>query len=667
MSSNSLHALFLGPNAENQQLFEKLLLEFLRDHAYWRRNFHPEDGNAIPTSAQFHDAFLDMVAKTRRELGALSSDLKRAAPFYSPRYIGHMNSDLLIPGLIAQMMTTLYNPNNVSAEAGPATISRELEVGNQLAVMCGYNVDPRSSPVAWGHLTSGGTVANYEALFNLREVKFFPQALAAAAQELGIRLPEIGPKDQEIQSYSPWELMNFSIEQTVALLQQVRDCLKKQGIGRQDFQAFWEAVNGQSLKHLGMVAFFEKHSSLKPPIVLAPATAHYSWEKGLRLLGMGESQLVKVHTTRNMTLDMDHFEEVVAREMAAERPILAAIGVLGTTEFSSVDPLAEMVAVRERWLNKGRFFGIHVDAAWGGYISSLFRRADGSLAGQQEIASDFKWFPSTKVYQAMGALASADSITIDPHKLGYLPYPSGAYICRNIGTIDFIVQKVSYLYDIRDERETKNQTVRLKNLGQFILEGSKPGAAAAAAYVSHRVLPLHKHGFGRLVERTIRACEYFRYKLHTLKKRLEEHIYLTIPIEPQTNILCFAFNPKKNPYLGLMNPFERRIFANIKIDYKMPLQLKEFIGSYTSLVKQKVHPDLANDILSDLGIDPASFVKHPENDKQSDHIFLFRHSLMSPWLLEKVDGLNYIDRFCDCLENLILQALKSPTYVGQGA
>ena len=34
-------ALFLGPKAENAELVEKMLLEVFRDHAFWRRNFHP--------------------------------------------------------------------------------------------------------------------------------------------------------------------------------------------------------------------------------------------------------------------------------------------------------------------------------------------------------------------------------------------------------------------------------------------------------------------------------------------------------------------------------------------------------------------------------------------------------------------------------------------------
>ena len=46
-----LNACFLGPYGENDGLLEHMVVEFLRDHVYWRRNFHPEDPPAIPTSA----------------------------------------------------------------------------------------------------------------------------------------------------------------------------------------------------------------------------------------------------------------------------------------------------------------------------------------------------------------------------------------------------------------------------------------------------------------------------------------------------------------------------------------------------------------------------------------------------------------------------------------
>ncbi|MEI7037922.1 hypothetical protein [Fulvimonas yonginensis] len=48
---HTLDACFPGPYGENDTLLERLLVEFLRDHVYWRRNVHPEDPPAIATAA----------------------------------------------------------------------------------------------------------------------------------------------------------------------------------------------------------------------------------------------------------------------------------------------------------------------------------------------------------------------------------------------------------------------------------------------------------------------------------------------------------------------------------------------------------------------------------------------------------------------------------------
>ena len=97
---HALDACFLGPYGENDTLLEKLMVEFLRDHVYWRRNFHPEDPPAIATAAAQHPDYLAFEARMRRELHQLSAALKKSVPFHSPRYIGHMASDLLLPGRI---------------------------------------------------------------------------------------------------------------------------------------------------------------------------------------------------------------------------------------------------------------------------------------------------------------------------------------------------------------------------------------------------------------------------------------------------------------------------------------------------------------------------------------------------------------------------------------
>ena len=43
----ALRAWFIGPRAENAALVERLVTEALRDHVFWRRNYHPEDGFTI--------------------------------------------------------------------------------------------------------------------------------------------------------------------------------------------------------------------------------------------------------------------------------------------------------------------------------------------------------------------------------------------------------------------------------------------------------------------------------------------------------------------------------------------------------------------------------------------------------------------------------------------
>src|SRR3546814_2469582 len=111
----------------------------------------------MPTHAALVPEYHAFSADLRRERNSLSAALKRSVPFHSPRYLGHMVSDLLLPGLAAQILTLPYNPNNVSEDAAPVTVDLEVQVGLQLARMLGYRHDPKLPDCAFGHLTSGGT------------------------------------------------------------------------------------------------------------------------------------------------------------------------------------------------------------------------------------------------------------------------------------------------------------------------------------------------------------------------------------------------------------------------------------------------------------------------------------------------------------------------------
>ena len=658
-----MHPYFLGAYAENDHIFENLLLEFVRDHAYWRRNFHPENRPPIPRTARYRDDFNEFLAAIQQELSNLSSDLKKSVPFFSPRYIGHMAADLLLPGVLAHLMTTLYNPNNVSDDAAPATLQKELEVGRMLARMLGFSTDPSQEPYAWGHLTSGGSVANYESLWNFRAVKYYPIAMAEVCKGMDFDIANVGPQQKNLLDYSKWELLNFSIRQTSDLMKtahrQYSQSLRVEGNARQiAVEEFHQQVFDQMPDFMGPAAFFRKHQDLEPPCILVPTTGHYSWEKGAKILGFGQNQIKPIRTDGHMRARADFMAEILEDCFAKKIPVLAVVGILGTTEFGSVDPIHKVVALREKYQAENLFFGFHVDAAWGGYMASLFRKPDGSFVDHEEVRARFNYFPQEDTFEAFRAVSKADSVTVDPHKLGYLPFPCGAFISRDAGVLDFICQKAAYVFDLKEDSFLKTSPQKLLGLGQYIMEGSKPGSAAAAAYVAYSVLPLHNQGFGRVLATTMESCEYFFDKLQELKERLKNMVTLTIPFTPDTNLICYAINPTRNRYLALMNYFSRKVYNHMRINPELPLQAHDFFGSFTSLTKDKLEDNEAERILGALGIDPATYVDQPEDRrKHADHIYLIRHTLMNPWLLhkekEKGKEVNYIDRYIQFLEDAI--------------
>src|SRR5690625_7546976 len=82
----------------------------------------------------------------------------------------------------------------------------ELVVLVQLGERRGYDGD-----ISWGHISSGGTVANFEALWIARNIFCLPVAAAGAAAELGIELQVTRPDGTRVglDQLGLWELLNI--------------------------------------------------------------------------------------------------------------------------------------------------------------------------------------------------------------------------------------------------------------------------------------------------------------------------------------------------------------------------------------------------------------------------------------------------------------------------
>ncbi|HVH13071.1 MAG TPA: pyridoxal-dependent decarboxylase, partial [Longimicrobium sp.] len=411
-----LASVFLGPKGENADVFDRLLLEAFRDHVFWRRNFHPEDGFHVTEGEKHSPDYQAAISTLSQELMGLLGELKAGVPFFSPRYIGHMTSDLTMASLIGYFATMLYNPNNVAAEASPVTTRMELEVAAQLARMIGYDPDAQ-----WGHLTSGGTVANYEALWVARNVKYLPVAVRWAAEERGIHGLTVELPDGShppLASLDLWQMLNVAPPAALDLAARFRERVGDA------YQAV-HALASHSLEGLGFQEFGRRLAAiygdaLPPAVVLVPSTAHYSWEKICRTLGIGGAQLVHVPVDGRFRMDPDALEAAVRHLTARRQPIIACVSVIGTTEESAVDRLDVIAETRDRLGRElGVGFYLHADAAWGGYAAAITRGADGARRAYTAAMRDYapEVWPEEGVYRALVAMERADSDTIDPHKL----------------------------------------------------------------------------------------------------------------------------------------------------------------------------------------------------------------------------------------------------------
>lgn len=628
MSDPALYPCFLGPYGENDTLLEKLVVEFLRDHVYWRRNFHPEDPPAIPTHAAQAPEFMAFEAKLRRELHTLSAALKRSVPFHSPRYLGHMVSDLLIPGLAAQILTLPYNPNNVTAEVATVTIDLELKAGLQLARMLGYPSDPAAPDCAFGHLTSGGTLANYQSLRLALALKAWPLALRAAG------VPEMGIEGDD------WQAFNLGPDACTELIGRFNEFLS--GQSAHDARQWRERVNAERIETLGLIGFFARHPELKPPIVLAPVTAHYSWSKGLKLIGLGRNALHLVPES-GMRIDLGALERMLDDALAQRQPVLMTVGVLGSTEFGTIDPIDGLVDARARMQARGLGYSVHVDAAWGGYLATLFREPDGSLRSWPDMRADYAEFPSPGVHAAFAALGATDSVTIDPHKLGYIAFGVGAFVCRDQRAIALLDESADYVFKAGGGADFFE---RHRALGRYIPEGSKAGANAAAVYVTHQVLPLDHAHFGLLQRQTIRSAEAFRRELAEFAAAQAARVRVSVPFAPDSNLVCMALNPVGNHDVSAMNRFVRRLYDDLKADPGVPLQSREFFGSMTTLHPDMLGPADTARVLAELDLDAATL---DADDSRADRLAILRHTLMNPYLIDRENGISYLKRYFEYL------------------
>jgi glutamate/tyrosine decarboxylase-like PLP-dependent enzyme len=232
-------------------------------------------------------------------------------------------------------------------------------------------------------------------------------------------------------------------------------------------------------------------------VVLASGQAHYTHSRISSVLGI-PFQSIPCDSRARMDIS-------ALRERLQTGDVGTVVATIGTTATGSVDPLPEILELREEY-----GFRVHADAAYGGYF----------------ILTD-NLRPETKgVYEH---LQEVDSIVIDPHKHGLQPYGCGCVLFRDPSVGKFYKHDSPYTYFTSEDL----------HLGEISLECSRPGASATALWATMRMFPLTKGGeFAMGLASGREACL-------DMYSRLESDPRFKTAFEPELDIVIFVAKAQK--------------------------------------------------------------------------------------------------------------------------
>jgi glutamate/tyrosine decarboxylase-like PLP-dependent enzyme len=221
--------------------------------------------------------------------------------------------------------------------------------------------------------------------------------------------------------------------------------------------------------------------------------AHYTHGRMCGVLGIAGTP---VGTDAAGRMDLDQLDAALAGGGVG-----TVVATAGTTGLGAIDPVHGVLAVARR-----HGVRVHVDAAYGGFFTLL--------AGQDG--------PAGLDPAPWRAIADCDSVVIDPHKHGLQPFGCGAVLFADPAVGRFYRHDSPYTYFTSGDL----------HLGEISLECSRAGAAAAALWLTFRLLPPTTAGLGRVLAAGRRAALAW-------SGLLADSLVLDLYQPPELDIVCY--------------------------------------------------------------------------------------------------------------------------------
>jgi L-2,4-diaminobutyrate decarboxylase len=235
--------------------------------------------------------------------------------------------------------------------------------------------------------------------------------------------------------------------------------------------------------------------------ILCSDMAHFTVEKSASQLGLGSDSVFRVETDAQFRMRPEALEASLQSLRAQGLLPFAVVATAGTTDFGSIDPLEEVSSIARA---AGAWF--HADAAYGGAL--LF-----SAAHRHKLKG----------------IESADSLSIDFHKLLWQPIPCSVFLLGDKRHFNTMALYADYLNPESHEAQGVPNLVKNSLLTTRRFDALK-------LWISFRTLGREK--LSAMIDRTIQLAAHVGETVRATPK-------LELLHEPTLTTVVFRYLPAR--------------------------------------------------------------------------------------------------------------------------
>ena len=299
-------------------------------------------------------------------------------------------------------------------------------------------------------------------------------------------------------------------------------------------------------------------------IILASQQSHYCCRTVASWLGIGQDNVISVPTHVDNSINLEAFEAALRDAIMAGRKVAAIVATMGSTDAFGIDDLQALAAVRDRLVVEFKLPyrpHLHADAVigWAWCVFNDYSFLTNALGFRGRTVRAL-----AAAHHRMQHLGLADSVGVDFHKTGYVPYVSSLVLFKNGEDLSLIARQresMPYLFQSGDHHP-----------GMVTLETSRSAGGVMAALAN--LLLLGKEGYRALLGHAVEMAE-------VLREAIESHPNLTVlngdNVGPVTLFRAYPdqvntftikererTDPKMRDEVRAYNEYNRRIFERVQ-------------------------------------------------------------------------------------------------------